>query len=145
MLNLHRIYKSIQLFLLMALTMTTAGCATGKNALYKIDFSGRKEFYCTEIAKGHADKTKGRTRYGNIYGTQPKDKYRAGEEVVLYFYMVATDTNYTFLLDGEYFRPDYQSGKGYILRFVMPDHDIKLECRHRNSMVREEAPQIERE
>ena len=52
MLNLHRIYKPIQLFLLMALTMTTAGCATGKKALYKIDFSGQKEFYCTEIAKG---------------------------------------------------------------------------------------------
>lgn len=119
----------------MALTIASSDCATNKNLMHRIDYSGQKLFYCMEISKEQQAKVKGRTEFGSICGTEPRDEFREGEEVELYFYMIATDTNYTFLLDGKPIYPDYQSGKGYIIRFTMPDHDIKLECIHRNTMV----------
>ena len=67
-----------------------------------------------------------------------KKKYKEGEQVVLYYSMVATDTNYTFLLDGEYIRPDYNHEDGYIIRFTMPDHDVKVSVITRNTMVLEQ-------
>lgn len=65
-----------------------------------------------------------------------KDSYRAGETVELYFTMIATDTDYNFYLDGASYSPDYDSKGGgmYIIRFTMPDHDVKLSYTSRNSM-----------
>ena len=123
----------------MALITALSGCAASKNAVHRIDYSGQKLFYCVEIPEGH--RVQGRTEYGSIHGTTPPDSYRAGEEVVLYFFMIATDTNYTFLLDGEPINPDYSHDKGYIIRFIMPDHDVRLECVQRNLMVREQVPE----
>lgn len=66
-----------------------------------------------------------------------KDAYRAGEKVELYYPMIATDTDYSFSLDGAQLLRDYDTHKGFILRFVMPDHDVKLHCFSRNTMLRE--------
>mgnify|MGYP007069915617 CR=1 FL=1 len=66
-----------------------------------------------------------------------KDSYHAGEQVVLFCPMVATDTDYSFTLDGEHLPFDYQGDRGFRLEFTMPDHDVKLECFMKNSMVRE--------
>ncbi len=71
----------------MALTIVSSGCGSARKAAYRIDFAGQREFYCAP--------TGGSNEY-----VIPKERYREGEEVVLYFTMVATDTNYTFLLDG---------------------------------------------
>ncbi len=131
--------------LLMALTIATAGCAAGKKAAYKIDFSGQRDYYCVEIPEGRHVAKKDLVHVGNLRGTRPHEKYKAGKEVVLYFFMIATDTDYTFLLDGERLRPDYESDKGYIIRFTMPEHDVTLRCISRNSMIRETPPSIERE
>jgi hypothetical protein len=122
--------------LIMVASLTLSSCGASKKATYRIDFSGQREYYCTDIPKGPTD---GKSQKGknSVYGPVPKEKYREGEEVVLYFYMVATDTNYTFLLDGEPFFPSWEGSKGYLIRFTMPAHDVKLECRHRNSMIRE--------
>ena len=97
----------------MALTIATGGAGEDNSATYRIDYAGKK----------------------------PPEQARAGEEVVIYYPMIATDTDYTFLVDGCYFRPDYQRDKGFILRFVMPDHDITIECKERNSMLPEEVPE----
>ena len=64
-----------------------------------------------------------------------KDYYRAGSKVVLYYDLIATDTDYSFLLDGEHIPFTYDEKKGYIIEFVMPGHDVKLECRQVNSML----------
>ena len=64
-----------------------------------------------------------------------KSSYRAGEEVTLYFTLIATDTNYSFYLDGEPINYDYDDRKGFVIRFTMPDHDVKLEYQTVNSMV----------
>ena len=66
-----------------------------------------------------------------------KDEYRAGEKVTLYYWMIATDTDYSFSLDGAELSRDYDSKKGFILSFIMPDHDVVLHCFSRNSMLRE--------
>ncbi len=64
-----------------------------------------------------------------------KDKYKAGEKVEVYYYMIATDTDYSFYLDDERINPDYEESKGYIIRFTMPEHNVKLRCESKNSML----------
>ena len=64
-----------------------------------------------------------------------KDTYRAGTKVTLYYDIIATDTDYSFLLDGENLNFGWDERRGFVITFTMPDHDVKLECRMRNSMV----------
>lgn len=90
------------------------GCKNkDKNAVrFKVDYDGQKD--CFENAK---------------------DEYEPGEEVELYYGLIATDTDYSFFLDGERINYLYEDGKGFVIRFTMPDHDVKLVCEHRNSMI----------
>jgi hypothetical protein len=85
------------------------GC--GKTA-YAVDYRGQKDEY-----------------------RDARDTYKAGQKVKLTYSLIATDTDYSFWLDGERLNPDYKEGKGFILEFTMPDHDVQLECRAVNSMV----------
>ena len=55
--------------------------------------------------------------------------------MTLYYEIIATDTDYSFLLDGENLNFGWDENKGFVITFTMPDHDVKLECRMRNSMV----------
>ena len=85
-------------------------CAGGEK--YRVDYCGIKDMY------------------GNA-----KDSYRAGTEVTLYFDLIATDTDYSFYLDGERIRFEYDEKKGFVIRFTMPEHDVKLECETVGSML----------
>ena len=85
------------------------GC--GKRS-YKVDYCGAKDFYANA-----------------------KDTYKSGEEVELIFDLVATDTDYTFYLDGKSEDLDvHGTGNGFVIRFTMPDHDVKLSYSENNSM-----------
>ena len=95
--------------LVLCLLPGFCGCAGQR---YKVDYCGQKSAY-----------------------TGAKNSYRAGQTVVLYYEMIATDTDYSFYLDGEALRMTYEDRKGYKIEFTMPEHDVKLECRSRNSMV----------
>ena len=64
-----------------------------------------------------------------------KDYYRAGAEVTLYYDLIATDTDYSFYLDGEYVPFTYDEEKGFIIEFIMPEHDVHLTCNQRSSML----------
>ena len=79
---------------------------------YKVDYCGQKLAY-----------------------QNAKDEYRVGEQVTLYFDMIATDTDYSFTLDGAQLMRDYDPKKGFVLSFTMPDHDVKLHCLSRNTML----------
>ncbi len=81
---------------------------------YKVDYSGQKYAY-----------------------KNAKDEYKAGEKVTLYYWMIATDTDYSFRLDGAELERNYDTKKGFILSFIMPEHDVILHCYERNSMLRE--------
>ncbi len=92
-------------------TAESASCAE-KDNYYRVDYCGSKFCY-----------------------TNAKDYYRAGEKVELNFDLIATDTDYTFYLDGSTEGLDVQ-GEGYsfMIRFTMPEHDVKLEYTCVNSM-----------
>ena len=92
------------------------GCGK-KGPEYKIDFSGEESWY-----------------------EGAKKTYREGEEVTLYYGLIATDTDYKFLLDGESLNYDYDEDRGFIITFTMPAHDVKLECEMKNSM--EYVPEV---
>ena len=64
-----------------------------------------------------------------------KDYYRAGAKVKLYYDLIATDTDYSFYLDGEPIPFTYDEKKGFIIEFIMPEHDVRLTCNQRSSML----------
>ncbi len=64
-----------------------------------------------------------------------KDEYRAGEKVTHYYWRIATDTDYSFWLDGAELSRDYDAKKGFILSFTMPEHDVTIHCSSRNTML----------
>ena len=94
-----------------------SGCGGKK---YAVDYCGQKDFY-----------------------SNAKDSYREGQKVTLYYPLIATDTDYHFYLDGETLNYLYEDNKGFAIKFVMPDHDVKLECVSTNSMTVESDPEIE--
>ena len=49
--------------------------------------------------------------------------------------MIATDTDYSFWLDGAELSRDYDAKKGFILSFTMPEHDVTIHCSSRNTML----------
>ncbi len=108
------IRRSLSLILICllggAVMFSLFGCMGQKK--YKVDYDGRKSFY-----------------------ENAKNAYAAGDEVKLYYGMIATDTDYSFLLDGEPLNTQYDNDKGFVIRFTMPAHDVKLECRTVNSMI----------
>jgi len=73
-----------------------------------------------------------------------KDSYAPGKEVTLRYTLIASDTSYAFYLDGEELDVEYDSNKGYFIRFTMPDHDVCLECVTKNTMA-DQIPTLEAE
>ena len=63
-----------------------------------------------------------------------KSSYKPGTEVKLYYKNFRQDSDYSFYLDGEYIPLEFDT-KGAVIRFVMPAHDVKLECKARNTMT----------
>lgn len=85
----------------------------------------------------------GRTEYKlNLQSglTSAKTQYAAGDEVTVCFGIIATDTDYTFVIDPEdvKFTQGYDSTRGYVITFVMPAHDVTLSVISRNTMVNQQ-------
>ena len=96
----------------VVLALCLTGCAAKPRVTtYRVDYCGAKDLY-----------------------DGAKDAYPAGEEVTLYYTLIATDTDYSFTLDGEPVNYKYSEQKGFVITFTMPEHDVKLECTERNSM-----------
>lgn len=118
--------------------LSVAGAAACKNnKTFTIDFCGQ-DFAFTEpsrMSKEESIKNKIDPWLAERGMMPARKEHKAGELVVLYYPMVATDTDYRFILDGVEVSTDYEHSKGYIIRFTMPEHDVTLKCRHRNSML----------
>ena len=56
-----------------------------------------------------------------------KEYYRAGEQVTVYFDLIATDTDYTWYVDGEEINFGWDEKKGFVISFIMPDHDVVID------------------
>ena len=102
------ILKFIRIILGGILMLSLFGCSVNK---YEIDYCGAKSSY-----------------------QGAKSSYEPGVEVKLYYKNFASDMEYSFYLDGEYIPLEFDA-KGAVIRFVMPEHDVKLECRVRGSMT----------
>lgn len=63
-----------------------------------------------------------------------KENYVEGTEVEILYSLIATDTDYTFYVDGQEVSVEWNDKKGYIIRFTMPNHDIEVYCNEKNSM-----------
>ena len=68
-------------------------------------------------------------------GEPPTGLYAAGDSVMFIFVMRATDTDYSFFLDGESIYESYHPEYGYCFQFMMPDHDVKFIWTSRNTML----------
>ena len=95
--------------ILSLLAALLPGCSSPK---YKVDYDGGKMFF-----------------------EGAKDAYRAGEQVEVVCTLLMTDVDTSFYLDGEYLKAEYDDRKGYILRFTMPEKDVRLEVRFTDSMT----------
>lgn len=102
--------RSICVLLIGGVLMFTLSSCLG--ARYRVDYGGRKASF-----------------------DGARDTYRVGAEVTLYYRFIATDTDYSFYVDGERINPDYRADKGYIISFTMPAHDVSVRVEARNSMV----------
>ena len=115
-----RIVAAVLMVLMVLSSVVCMSCCSSKVKTYNVDYCGGKSFY-----------------------TDAEDAYRPGEEVTLYYHIVATDTDYSFYLDGELLNVTYDAYNGYVIRFTMPEHDVKLECEMKNTM--EYIPETEPE
>ena len=95
-------------------------------------------------AKATADEADSVKKYRVIYDgntksqyKNAKDEYAAGEQVELYYDLIATDTDYSFTLNDAPVNYQYDEDKGFIIRFTMPENDVTLKCISKNSMVYE--------
>ena len=95
------------LMLIGGMMMGLFGCFQNK---YRVDYCGEKSSY-----------------------QGAKSAYRPGVEVKLYYKDFMTNRECAFYLDGEYLPLEFDT-KGAVLRFVMPEHDVTLECRTVASM-----------
>ena len=100
--------KVLSILLGVLLTMTMFGCGKPK---YRLELDG------------YGFKTK-------------KVEYAEGEEVTVYYDIIATDTDYHFFLDCEdvKLKQDWDNNHGYIFKFLMPAHDVKISVESHNSM-----------
>ncbi len=97
------------LLIIGAIPFSFFGCSSKK---YKVDYCGQEICY-----------------------SNAKESYKAGSKVTLYFDLIATDTDYSFTLDGEPADWSYDEKKGFVIEFIMPEHDVILECHSKNSML----------
>lgn len=64
--------------------------------------------------------------------------YEPGDNVTLIFSMIATDTNYSFKVEGvDDYSVDYYEDKGFLIQFIMPHSDVKVTHTEKNTMERE--------
>ena len=100
------VYMKKIIFLGILMILAFVGVLTACAAkTYEIDYCGEQQMY-----------------------DGAKDSYAPGKEVTLRYTLIASDTSYAFYLDGEELDVEYDSNKGYFIRFTMPDHDVRLEC-----------------
>ena len=105
--------KAGMLVLLGGMVLMLFGCG---NKMHKVDYCGQQGFY-----------------------EDAKEAYKEGEKVTLRYNLIATDTDYAFYLDDEPVSVQYEN-EAYVIRFVMPNHDVKLDCQTTNSMENMDMP-----
>ena len=55
-----------------------------------------------------------------------KSSYMEGERVIIYYQVIATDSNLNIVVDGESVPVTFDSDKGFRVEFTMPGHDVEV-------------------
>ena len=117
-LTIKIIILGVLIFLVIVMAIVVLGLCLyyrdGQEVFYKINYDG-----CRDRLKG------------------ARSMCKAGQNVTVYYKekYIATDTDYSFYLDGERLNGTFVKGKGMKISFVMPCHDVKLTYDAVNSMV----------
>ena len=64
-----------------------------------------------------------------------KKSYRENDMVEIWYSFIRTDTDYSFSVNVDEFDLSFENGKGYVIRFVMPAHDVHVKVTSRNTMT----------
>ena len=105
----QKIWKRTALVLIAGIMVISMfGCAKK----YNVDYDGEKDLW-----------------------DGAEDSYRAGSTVKIYYTLIVMDADLSFQIDGEDVSAHWKEGKGYELKFVMPDHDVKITTTVENSMT----------
>ena len=112
--------KDSSLRIVMAAALTCCAlfiCCCGYEKTYRLDYSGDRGLF------------------GNA-----RESYRPGQKVMLSFSDHEADpaTEYSFYLDGDPVDSKHYDGKGYIVTFIMPEHDAVLQCIRENKSAEAE-------
>lgn len=62
-------------------------------------------------------------------------EYPKGAQVEVVLEIWATDTDYTFYLNGESVKASFDYQRGYLISFPMPGHDVRVTYDARSSMA----------
>ena len=63
-----------------------------------------------------------------------------GDPVELCFSAWGTDTSYEFIADADDLKVTFETGRGYVIRFTMPEHDVVVSFSSRNCMMNNSGP-----
>lgn len=69
-----------------------------------------------------------------------QNSYKEGTKVELVYDFIATDTDYSFYVDGESANCKWDDKRGFVITFIMPSHDIEVYCEEKNTMENEYDP-----
>ncbi|MDO4961677.1 MAG: hypothetical protein Q4E57_07490 [Eubacteriales bacterium] len=72
---------------------------------------------------------------GGFKSSSIRTRYAAGEEVTVYYDVIATDTDYYFSSDQVELKQSYDDEHGYVFTFIMPAQDVTFNVETRNSMM----------
>jgi len=64
-----------------------------------------------------------------------KKYYHEGDQVEIWYSFIRTDTDYSFSVTVEKYDQGFENDKGYVIRLIMPPHDVKVEVKSRNTMT----------
>ena len=70
----------------------------------------------------------------DAFFTAERTVYAPGDEVTVYYDMIATDTDYHFFSHDVDIHTGYDNDHGYVITFVMPERDVTLSVSCKNSM-----------
>lgn len=64
-----------------------------------------------------------------------KKYYHENDKVEIWYSFIRTDTDYRFNVDVDKYDLDFENAKGYVIRFDMPAHDVRITVISRNTMT----------
>ena len=129
-------YKRLRLPIVMWVAFLIASVARKDKAKEKLDLELMESNLSADEIMKIGDKYNVDYHGQKDMFTGAENSYREGDTVELSYGLIATDTDYSFIVDGQVVKANWNEKKGYIIKFTMTDHDIDVYCTQSNSMIK---------